>query len=248
MNRMSDPAARTKAWELGRVCILVLAGAVPAFAGPVELLRPATGEGLVGGSVAVVEWAPRAGFEGLAAEEWEAFLSFDGGGYYAVRLTPHLDLALRRFYFVVPDVPTEEARILLRFGDELREIGFEMPRRFRIEAGGPPLPAHAARAVARGEAARPGEAGVLAWVEGSRGATGLRQRQARPASALSPSVRPALGARAVLLASEPRRLSPRAVERGEVRAPPAGARHAANLPQSLLRSSTILLLVSRVNE
>ena len=42
----------------------------------------------------------------IVAEEWEAFLSFDGGATYPVRITPHLDLELRRVRWQVPAIPT----------------------------------------------------------------------------------------------------------------------------------------------
>jgi hypothetical protein len=45
----------------------------------------------------------------LAAVEWEAFLSLDGGRTYPVRITPHLDLSIRRrFHFQVPAFPTRD--------------------------------------------------------------------------------------------------------------------------------------------
>ena len=90
---------------------LALLGGMPALAGPIELVRPRAGETLAGGSIAVVEWSPGTDFDSLSAEEWEAFLSVDGGGYYAVRLTPHLDVSHRRFTFRVPDVATLVAKL-----------------------------------------------------------------------------------------------------------------------------------------
>ncbi|NJL27913.1 MAG: hypothetical protein HC897_08450 [Thermoanaerobaculia bacterium] len=109
------------------------AGSAAALAPPsVELVRPRAGEALVAGTEAVVEWRPVGAALDPAIEEWEAFLSFDGGGYYAVRLTPHLDVARRRFTFRVPNTATEHARILLRFGDEVVETEVDIPQRFSI--------------------------------------------------------------------------------------------------------------------
>ena len=78
-----------------------------------RLLAPAEGDELTTGRDAVIEW------EELALPphvvEWEAFLSVDGGKTWPLRITPHLDIAIRRFTFRVPDLPTREARLLLRF-------------------------------------------------------------------------------------------------------------------------------------
>ncbi len=165
----------------------VLAFAPPGLARergvPVQLLAPRAGAVLAGGSTAELEWAPHAGFARFpAVEEWEAFLSLDGGATYPVRITPHLDQDLRRVRFQVPPIPTAEARILLRFGDEQRETAIELPERFAIVAS-PALRSSftlSLRAPAPGEPALPGRAGVVAWVEGSRRGGELRQVVADP--------------------------------------------------------------------
>ncbi len=74
---------------------------------------------LRGGTRATVWWSA----ESLPpfVEEWEAFLSVDGGKFYAYRITPHLEADLRQFTFEVPNVETDQARILIRAGDERRE-------------------------------------------------------------------------------------------------------------------------------
>src|SRR5206468_13129986 len=66
------------------------------------------------------------------AQEWEAFLSLDGGAHYTIRITPHLDLAVRRVRWVVPNVDAGAARIKIRVGDERRETSFELPEIFAI--------------------------------------------------------------------------------------------------------------------
>ncbi len=147
---------------------------------PVRLVTPQAGAALIAGSTAEVEWAPVAGFAGLPkSEEWEAFLSVDGGATYPVRITPHLDSDLRRFRFLVPPIPTADARILLRFGDERRETAFELPVRFAITAAPVAIPQEmfplARTAFAAGEPALPGHAGVVSWIEGSRRGVELRQ-------------------------------------------------------------------------
>jgi hypothetical protein len=167
-----------------RVPLLLLTFlALPAFAAvPVDgeiarLVSPAAGEELAAGSVAMIEW------EGLAlpehAEEWEAFLSLDGGRTWPVRVTPHLDVTIRRFAFRVPDLPSREARILLRFGDERREVGMETPQRFAIAPAAFLVrslpPRSRVHVLSRGEHAKDGDAGVVVWVEGSRSGEGLRE-------------------------------------------------------------------------
>jgi hypothetical protein len=102
---------------------------------------PAAGAVLAGGSTAELAWEPGPGFERLAgAHEWEAFLSVDGGKTYAFRLTPHLDLDVRRFRWEVPRFPTEDARLLLRVGDEESETAIQLPLRFAITGPAGALP------------------------------------------------------------------------------------------------------------
>lgn len=125
-----------------------------------SLVRP-----LTGGEMATVTW------QGLpvpeSAEEWEAFLSLDGGQTFPIRLTPHLDLGVQEFRFRVPDFPTPDGRILLRFGDERTEVVVSPPERVTIAKGIlhalPPRIAFQA-----GEAVFPGRLGVIFWTEGTR--------------------------------------------------------------------------------
>jgi hypothetical protein len=153
---------------------------VPSSRAPVyaRLVAPAAGVELEAGSLATLQW------EGLAlparAEEWEAFLSVDGGASYPLRITPHLDLSIRLFTFRVPRFPTRDARLLLRFGDERHEeVEFEAPWRFAILDGpSADLSLAPARALARGERARPldpNDQGVVLWIEGSREGGDLRE-------------------------------------------------------------------------
>jgi hypothetical protein len=153
-----------------------------ARADELRLVAPAAGATLRGGSVAELQWSADALPAG--AEEWEGFLSVNGGRYYAFRVTPHLDIQLRRVTFTVPNVDTHDARILIRAGDEERETPFEQQGSFSIVRD-----PHAAPLVpglvqhGHGEAARPGEAAVLAWAEGPRSGVGVTQQ----ASAALPS-------------------------------------------------------------
>lgn len=164
-----------------------LAGAVALLAAMsawadvrVVLHAPAEGAVLRGGTRATVSWSaaslPR------FVEEWEAFLSVDGGKYYAYRITPHLEVDQRRFTFVVPNVETDQARILIRAGDERREIELDSARTFVIRQD--PAEALAAEPLEvveeeRGEPARLGDRGVIEWIDGERDGSNLTPRSAR---------------------------------------------------------------------
>jgi len=224
---------------------------------PVRLVAPQSGAALVAGSTAEIEWAPLARFGGLPeTEEWEAFLSVDGGATYPIRITPHLDSDLRRFHFQVPPIPTANARILLRFGDERRETAVEMPARFAIAST--PVEVllvgetflRARQAVTAGEPALPGQAGVVSWVEGSRRGGGLRQVIAAEQPGLQPppdlTARPAEDA---VLASGPEQAQV-ALTRNDSAADPSTRR-----PSLLARAGSgpclsvdVLLLTQRQNE
>lgn len=154
----------------------VFAIASIASASPLQLAAPAAGATLRGGTYAELRWS--ATELPSHAEEWEAFLSVDGGKYYAFRVTPHLDIELRRFTFLVPNVDAKDARILIRAGNEERgETQFAPRGSFAI--------VHDATAeiaiprllqFAQGESAREGEAPVVSWAEGARDGRGLALR------------------------------------------------------------------------
>lgn len=158
------------AWLL----LAILSVPAAASAGPrARLLSPAGGTELTAGSLATIEW------EGLdlppRAHEWEAFLSIDGGRTWPLRITPHLDLSIRRFRFRVPGFPTRDARLLLRFGDEEREVEMEAPQRFAIAGHLRPWTRPPGRVLSRGERARKNGQGTVVWVEGSREGGDLRE-------------------------------------------------------------------------
>jgi len=133
---------------------------------PVRIDQPANGTALIGGSTAVIQWSGSVDRD-RDIGEWEAFLSVDGGRYYSVRITPHLDISIHEFRWSVPNVSSRDARILLRFGNEETEQAIELPSTLRIEAV---IRQSAATrsAGALGEAARPGDPGVTEWAEGDR--------------------------------------------------------------------------------
>jgi hypothetical protein len=222
---------------------------------PVRLVSPAAGAALAPGAEAELEWTPLASFSHLpAAEEWEAFLSLDGGATYPVRITPHLDQELRRVRFRVPDLPAADARILLRFGDERRETVVAPTGRFSIAGPlrpslflGMPAPASAA-----GEPAIPGHAGVVAWVEGSRRGGALREVVAAERPSLSARLAPpAAHEGEAVLASEPAPPQPSGPPPGEGRPsdPFSTYRSARSRAGSgPLLASDLRLLMQRQNE
>lgn len=187
-------------WLLGALSLT--AGGASAETTPMaRLLAPADGAELTAGSLAAIEWV---GLDLPArAHEWEAFLSVDGGRTWPLRVTPHLDLSIRRFSFRVPGFPTKDARLLLRFGDEEREVEMEAPQRFVIvgdlRAWKPPP----GRVLGRGERAREDGQGTVVWVEGSREGGDLREVVSWGAGASLRRVEPAGTLRMPLLAPGP---------------------------------------------
>jgi hypothetical protein len=156
--------------------------AMPLSAEALRVNAPRADAALRGGSFTTLQWTADA--LPPHAEEWEAFLSIDGGRYYAFRITPHLDIDRKHFDFLVPNVDTNDARILIRTGDEKRESLFELTQRFTIVRD-----AHAEvqvpRALANGgcaEAARDGDPVVVAWADGDRAGTRVTLRCATTAS------------------------------------------------------------------
>ena len=159
----------------------IAAAASSAAPAPVRLVAPADSGTLQAGSLAELAWEPLERFSSLAEiEEWEAFLSLDGGAHYTLRITPHLDRDLRRVLWQVPATPTDDARLLLRFGDEHLETAYELPQRFTIAAA--PRSAFETApvrlALGRGEPALPGQAGVVSWIEGTRRGGAARRVEA----------------------------------------------------------------------
>ncbi|HEX3582210.1 MAG TPA: hypothetical protein VH087_10655 [Thermoanaerobaculia bacterium] len=103
------------------------------------------------------------------AEEWEAFLSVDGGAHYAVRITPHLDASIRSYSFRVPNVAARDARVLLRTGDEVHERIVMVPRSFTIDADFARIDSFSgAPTEERGESARFDDDHVVEWRDAGR--------------------------------------------------------------------------------
>jgi hypothetical protein len=147
---------------------LRVSAAEPSF--DVRLLEPAVGTRVVAGSTAFIDWDAAA--TPANVDEWEAFISIDGGRTVLSRVTPHLDATIHRFRLTVPDLPGADVTLLLRFGDERDERRFVFPSRMRISGV-----AHAMAVVpeagARGEAFDVDEEGATSWIEGSREGSSL---------------------------------------------------------------------------
>jgi len=178
------------------LALLVLCGsALPAGALEMppdgfEILSPQPHSELRAGGSLTLEW--RAGPAAGTFEEWEAFLSLDGGATWPYRLTPHLDRALNRVEVELPAVASPRARLLFRFGDERRERELLFPFELAVA---PPDRAAPSLAAARwtdraAEPARPGLGGVSEWVEGARDGSRLVRYERRFGSGLAPRAQP----------------------------------------------------------
>ncbi len=133
---------------------------------PLMLIAPRDGTTLTAGTVARLAWRWRDA-RPSKIEEWEAFLSLDGGATFAYRVTTHLQIEREEVSFDVPDLASADVRLLLRFGDEREETAVVFPDRFRIQASGVPQPhVTLTSSQRRGEAALPDDYGVAAWSEG----------------------------------------------------------------------------------
>ena len=159
----------------------------------------------------------------------------------------------------VPDLPTPEAAILLRFGDEHRETAVELPLRFSIVpspaglAVGSGALALARRSMAPGEPALPGQDGVVAWVEGSRRGDSVRPVVAAEAPGkVRSAFEPSWTHREVSEAAPnplPSSSNGRAPAKGWDAEPPAGrGASLARAGTAPSLSSDILLLIQRQNE
>lgn len=217
----------------------------------VELLSPINGTRLPGGSIARIAWDSPAPLP-ARAEEWEAFLSVDGGNYYSTRITPHLDIQRRSFEWRVPNINSRSARLLVRFGNEEEESIFELPVRFSIDASSDvfdfPATSFSASFSAsfresRGESARPGDPAVVEWTNGPRDGTGATVARSREGLRLSAPPCFAAGIdRSITSSQDHTRVPPR----GPITSLHSGvASPAPTRPASIARD--ILLISTRLN-
>jgi hypothetical protein len=137
-----------------------------------RLIEPADHAEVVAGSTVPLVWD--AGKVPAGVEEWEAFLSVDGGKTYPVRITPHLDAGIHRFNWIVPSLPGADVSILLRFGDEREEVEFPFAGRMHITGS---VSRETFRGTASIRSATADDHGrtLTEWVEGSRQGLGLRR-------------------------------------------------------------------------
>ena len=158
--------------KAARLLLIASAIAIPIAARDfdVTLVEPAAHEELAAGSVAAVAWQAPAPAN---VEEWEAFLSLDGGRTYPLRITPHLDRSIHRFSWTVPDLPGATITLMLRFGDERDERAFVFRQRAQIR-GATGILARLLRPPPV-IASKSGEEGAVVWMEGQRDGSGLRE-------------------------------------------------------------------------
>ena len=83
-----------------------------------RLISPRAGQVLHPGQVVKVAW--RSTFPDVVLESCEAevFLSLDGGQTFTVWISPWIDPKAQFFYWTVPNLPTNEAVLDIRFGCE----------------------------------------------------------------------------------------------------------------------------------
>jgi hypothetical protein len=196
---------------LAVAALVVLAGRPAGAEELVRLVSPVPGSTFAAGGSLVVSWEPGPALAAFArAEEWEVFISLDGGRTFLARLTPHLDLDVRRVTLRLPPIPSDDVRLLLRMGDERVEREQLLPGRYRIVPSRT-APPWRLRSPSRGESARPGSPGVLHWVSGARDGSGWREHEVLPGvPACLPTVHPDLRRPTVALpAGEPTVAGPR---------------------------------------
>jgi hypothetical protein len=173
--------------------IVALAGAARAAASP-RLVSPAADRVVrPGGRVEIAVAGVPAG-----ADEWEAFLSLDGGLTYPLRATPHLPANERSFEWTVPALPPGPVRVKVRFGVAGTEHEFFLAGTFSIGAGGSgTLVAPDPGAIGAEPAA--GEQETVAWVDRSNAGTRLvvpvPERGVAPTKFLAAPVRAPLASR-----------------------------------------------------
>jgi hypothetical protein len=108
------------------VLFAVALGAVPQFVNnaragnqfAAQLISPTAGQVLYPGQKIRVEWRLMLPNIDLGACEMEVFLSLDGGRHFSTMISPALDPKAQYFYWTVPNLPTNQAVMEVRFGCE----------------------------------------------------------------------------------------------------------------------------------
>ena len=82
------------------------------------LISPTAGQVLYPGQRIRVEWRSALPPINLGPCEMEVWLSLDGGRTFTMEISPWLDPKAQFFYWIVPNTPTKEAVMDVRFGCE----------------------------------------------------------------------------------------------------------------------------------
>lgn len=164
--------------------LLLLAAAATVSAAQeklaVRLLAPAVHAEADPGSTLLLAWENDGTLKDV--EEWEAFLSVDGGRTYPIRITPHLDASIHAFPWNVPLLPGADLSILLRLGNERTEHEIAFPGHLRIRKTIPPeLLARRidAQAAQRTEVLNDHGQLLVEWIDGTRDGLALRHTVVR---------------------------------------------------------------------
>jgi hypothetical protein len=92
----------------------------------IKMLLPKTGDELKVGDQINIAWEANVPKElDINRCEQEIYLSLDGGRTLAKRITGHLAGSTRNFLWTVPDLPTDQAVLMFRFGSQTGRYVFE---------------------------------------------------------------------------------------------------------------------------
>ena len=101
------------------VALSLLTEAVADNGYSARLISPTAGQVLYPGQRVRVEWEATLPNTQAAGCETEVVLSLDGGTTFNTWISPQLDPKARYFYWTVPNTPTKEAVLDIRFGCEV---------------------------------------------------------------------------------------------------------------------------------
>src|SRR5262249_40894233 len=116
---------------IGAALFLCAAAALRADDRPL-ILEPVAGQRVSAGDAVRVRWADAPA--GSNVQEQELLLSLDGGRHFRL-VTRRLDPAAREYLWVVPELPSGDAVLALRVGDEHGEVLAGESAAFTIDAG-----------------------------------------------------------------------------------------------------------------
>jgi len=106
--------------------ILGQTGQQPVPKPKISMLFPKAGEAFSPGQKVRIAWnvdlSPKIN---LSWCEQEIFLSIDGGKTFPYRITPELSPSSREYVWTIPNLPTDQAVLDIRFGSEFSQMRFE---------------------------------------------------------------------------------------------------------------------------